>query len=931
MAACDAVIPIAPSLAWLRDDGGASDSSDDELCSDGLGSDGIPRWPLPPWYGSEMLATWDLLSRPMGMSLRKLRNAFVRRHGPPADEWEFELISHPFFILYQARRDAVGAPRVLPYGYLPHPPYGEWSSPRVRRLWPEEFDSTPGLASFRLHAAQLSVARVPERLAAAAAAAPRVHAGARRDPLVCLPSQQPAAFSHRMLERRSDGELLLSPWPSCNEPRHLPFEDPPPVDFPELTAFHVSEVVSHNALRRIQSFFRRWRGIFDRLDRGKSWRSMLKLRPPPVKLDWWSNTKAAFKGVPMDFTCFPFRTLQPSRWPDRPPSSALHIRAIRQDFRDYPIPNRWLRGAISHGNPAMGSLSMITFLDGPHGSALEHFSDWSDQCEKEITNGWSRASMSESFGLASWPSRCQPTSMVGRNGSWRLCHNMSWPLPGMVPGVEAPNATDCELRKVSFAQVTFLALAAAIFKVAGSPVRQCKADLKKAYKQNGQQAAARWGRSYMSRRGSQTLDRVCFGQNDGPFFFSDQSDVHIFILRREFQYADACYPTRDVRIAAWQEARRQAALDFGASDPHSWSALSFAMAMMDDFGVVGFDDLLWRIDGTAVRLPDGRQRSRMYLYFSILKSMLRRWGYSFDPDKLVGPNTRMVLLGVEVDLLSETLRLDPEKRSKYLQFLLDCLALDSLSVALVVKLAFRMLVVCGAHPAARQWLHSVFRLCRGRCRSFRIAWVDHPEALADVRRFEDLLQSHLPLAVPLASRLTFPFAGEPHLLVKYEDASGRPLAHEHHRPGFGSWAVRDGTLFYFWGLWSPAEARLPIAILEFLVTAFSVPAYLSIISGVTHILEFTDNRGAEFSAEREAPHAELMQRVAAQRSAWLAASGVFVRSARVSSDENVWADALSRQQLSVVLDEAVALGLRLVEVPLPLSVRDTSWLMDALP
>ena len=61
---------------------------------------------------------------------------------------------------------------------------------------------------------------------------------------------------------------------------------------------------------------------------------------------------------------------------------------------------------------------------------------------KEVDRGWSVESHPKAMGLTSWPVRCQPTSMVERHGSWRLCHDMSWPLPGAVEGVTSPNAAE---------------------------------------------------------------------------------------------------------------------------------------------------------------------------------------------------------------------------------------------------------------------------------------------------------------------------------------------------------------------------------------------------------------------------------------------------------------------------------------------------------
>lgn len=73
-------------------------------------------------------------------------------------------------------------------------------------------------------------------------------------------------------------------------------------------------------------------------------------RPDDLRLKWARNTHAAFQGVPMDLTVYPFRSLQPSRWPDRPPNAEIDIRRFRREFRAHPdYGDRQLRGLLSHG------------------------------------------------------------------------------------------------------------------------------------------------------------------------------------------------------------------------------------------------------------------------------------------------------------------------------------------------------------------------------------------------------------------------------------------------------------------------------------------------------------------------------------------------------------------------------------------------------
>ena len=101
----------------FQPDGGISDSSsesDEE--ADGLS---IPPRPLVPelqrdslyrWF--EMRATWDLLTRPDGLSVRALRNLFVQAHGEPSPMWFSVIVDSGWFELFAPTRLPL-APLVL--------------------------------------------------------------------------------------------------------------------------------------------------------------------------------------------------------------------------------------------------------------------------------------------------------------------------------------------------------------------------------------------------------------------------------------------------------------------------------------------------------------------------------------------------------------------------------------------------------------------------------------------------------------------------------------------------------------------------------------------------------------------------------------------------------------------------------------------------
>ena len=784
--------------------------------------------------------------------------------------------------------------------------------------------------SARLAAAIESLGTVAQpAVHALSAAQPFALAGAV-GPLPIPTFEAPARFAHRNLDPRPDGETLMLPPPVANEPPIAPIEDAPPVD-PDtsLLAYSLSEIIPASDLAAYRSWRRRMSRSVLLAERGELRASGLA-RPPDLVI---RRPLPPFGSHIMDLTVYPFRPLLPSRWPDRPPSTDLNIRAWRREFRSHlSFTDRQLRGHVCHGVPAVGDCSHVAHLAAPHGSAYAHVDEWGAQMDAERARGWSSVGVPQAEGLITFPQRAVPTSMVERHGKWRLCHDLSWPPDDEF--VESPNVADALVMPVRFARLSSLAHAVMVFVAAGLPTKGSKFDLSKAYKRHGQQRSTMWRRSCFRRDGSQSLDRIGFGQRDGPSSFSRATHFMVFIMRAELAYADACYPSRCPQVAAFLRARIDAAVLAGASNPASWAVLSFMMAMIDDFGLVSVDDPLFRIDGSPVLSPSGSQRSRAWLHFEVSTSIVWRLGHVLEPDdvlKFTRPADLFLLLGAVIDIDKEELVFDSDgpisKRARYTAALLEALAQRLLSVARVTSLAFKMLVVCETHPFGRQRLHAIFRALR--CgRTGDIDLYVETEVRSALQYFLDLLRSTARLAVPLAPRLSFPYSDVDYLLVSFADASGAPQGGEDHSGGYGMWCVRGSTLYYIHGLFTPLElSRLSITILEALASFWAEVVFSRLCPLLTHLLSFTDNTGAEWSMRRETPHAAALQLVAQQRSSFLLERRLFARSLRVSSSSNVWADALSRQRVSSVIAEAVSIGLHTVEIPVPPGLRDVAYLL----
>ena len=912
--------PCSGSPAWEPVDLTVSDSgsSSDAETSECAVCDGLPPHPLLPLVtrDAEVEAAWDLLHRPAGFSFRRLLRLFTSRHGPPSGHFAVKVFTHPWFHCFLPRARSAAPLGGSSYASVSSisraslssvipPNHARW---HVRRSPPPSFSASTGAPAPRLHMAACSFAQWPGRAGDAAAMAPRVFAGVAGNPPEVPAADVPSIFSHRRLDRRSDAESLLCP-PVRTNSVPASEEEPPPADQPHLVAHSLSDILPRRVVKRLRSWSVRASRACRLAEKGDV-AGARKAKPPDLLISA-NEAKRPFKGVVMDLSVYPFVSLQPTRWPDRPPSTDLSIKAIRREFRAHPdFPHRWVRGAISHGNPCFGVWQPVTYLAAPHASALAHGAEWMRQVQKELGNDWAETHFTQSYGLATWPSLVSPSSMVQRHGKWRLCHDLSWPHPEASVGAVSSNDVDADLvPRVRMARLSDLATAAATMLVAGVRIRGMKLDLSACYKRSGQQRSTRCRRSFWTVNGAQTLDRVCFGQTDGPFSCSSQTSFYVFIIRREWSYADSCYPTQDSALQAFLSLRAGVADDAG--EPHAdYTVLGFVMCFLDDFGALAFCDALYRADGSPVELADGTPRTRDALYFDIMCSVLLRVGHVLqegDPSKFLRPCSNFTLIGGQVDLEEETLSLDPLKRVSYADRLEQALSRASISRTPAQSLTFRMLVVCETHPLSRQWLAAPFAWLRSHQRE--LVWAEQPHARAAFHSFLTLLRGPASLSVPLACRHHFPFAGAAGVITRFDDAS-RPGSDESGEPGFGSWAVHGSTLFYMHGVFSPAEAAAcHINVLELFASYMAAPTFAAAMPAATRSLEFTDNSGAEWSARRERSRSAMMEAIIGRRAAWLADSRHFIRTARISSAENLWADMLSRQRAHEVLAAATACGL----------------------
>ena len=132
-----------------------------------------------------------------------------------------------------------------------------------------------------------------------------------------------------------------------------------------------------------------------------------------------------------------------------------------------------------------------------------------------------------------------------------------------------------------------------------------------------------------------------------------------------------------------------------------------------------------------------------------------------------------------------------------------------------------------------------------------------------------------------------PSASSAKALVIYADAALEcPLA------GYGAWAVAGDELLFVEGQWSEEERQLLICDLELAASTIGLVALQPLCRERRHVYSFTDNTVAMAALRGLVPSTEAMQAITQRRVEWLLAEGVSESTERITSNSNLWADAL---------------------------------------
>jgi hypothetical protein len=742
----------------------------------------------------------------------------------------------------------------------------------------------------------------------------------------------------RRLEPETQEALRAEPMPAANVAPTTSAPDPPQPERDAPPPRTTDELISAPMQTRLRDFRVQVGACFEAARRGR-WKWARDHRPPPL---YATEEECLLPGArgwiwAYSLTDKLWHCVQPSRWPDDPPTGELETAVIVQYAAEHGYCDEEIITFMANGYPAP-EMERATLLGPPHVGALKEMEAFEKMAAKDRERGWVR------YGYALpplWPMRADPMNIVFRHGKPRMTIDKSMQL---IAGVPAYNdCVDLEAQpSIEYVSVAMLGRACAILLTSGLRVRTWGFDLEAYFRKTGKQRRDVWKSGFVHPDGYGADERVQFGQREAPVLTGRQSCFCVWAIRRELHRLDREYPPTHPGLCAWLLERRELVAPLSSQ---WWQAdvLSFVLMFVDDVGGTSVDDDLSRADGTAVFvIVEGARvrRTRAAMHYEAAIGVIVSFGHKDADGKGVPPDADMVYLGVTVDVDRLLMSLSNDKCTSY-RASVDALVRGRTVGSLVVVPAddlsstiHKLLHASSVIPLGRQHLFAVMRAARTITRLESGAKALSAAAIRELGWWSAMLARQVgERGVPLAARFTFPEPTEPGVLAPYSDASreiGSPGA-----SGFGAWAIVKGDFVYVEGRWSDREVgELDINTLELAamdIGTFTFADYSESVGvGVTHFYEFTDNTSAEYSTERGKPRAGRLGALIERRYSAMARMNVFGTAERVATEDNDVADGISRggTMLADALRIPASLGYKIVRLEPLAEWRDTSGLFD---
>ena len=639
-----------------------------------------------------------------------------------------------------------------------------------------------------------------------------------------------------------------------------------------------------------------------------------------------------------------WHVLQPSSFPDDPPSSDLKPEAFEALALREGLVDEQLVSWVKHGMPGAPAMKIFAQLAPPHVGALENAEIFVEKRKADEEAGF----VSGGFSFPDvWPSVIDPMNIVVQHGKGRLTVDKTMRISEAFESFNVSMDLSVDEAGKRYLLVRFwqFARAAAILDTAclgllGVQVKVAKLDWEAFFRKNPKQRAYVYQSGRLLDDGFGTDWRVNFGEANAPDHTGRASNAVVFFIRRELARLEAAYPSKNPQLRAWLRYRLEVLEAKGAPvEEFCGAMLFFIMAYVDDLGFAIVDDPLFDHHGAPVLITvydaSGTaslvHQTRAELYFDAAIGISELIGHTAPLKKQQRPSRGMTLIGHGIDLDAWIRFLDADKASKYRQHVEGILNAPPLAAGgrhveykSAESLAHRLVHAAEVVPMGRAYYFYIFQSLRSKnhLRSKREKVIFGPKAVYELQWWLHILEAPRLRAVPLASRFSFPNAdAEDGVLIHYGDASrefDESSGRAAESSGWGAWTVIDETFFFIEGRWSHDECRrFSINILESAVQnfgAFTFYEKAAELGFVTkHIHTFCDNSSAEMVSERGRTQTPGMHHLNTHRRLWLDSHGVFQKTSRVASEDNDIADLLSRGDVDEALRMAAASGVRAIE------------------
>ena len=608
-----------------------------------------------------------------------------------------------------------------------------------------------------------------------------------------------------------------------------------------------------------------------------------------------------------------------------PPITGLELSAIGDAHASTKFADNAIVSEMMHGVADDVSAPRGSFLCAPHAGALRFYAEAHSRLQVNVQEGWA----AEHADVPFWPLRCDPYSVVDESEragkpKFRLTNDHSWPPPcsvsldgslsnaqgQFVSSLNASMVRD-DWPEARLLRVREVAEAAAVLQSSEVPVKAGVLDVVAYYKMFGRQAAELHRNGAVTEAGFLVEDRCCFGSAADAAKCCRASNFFVHHARLAMREVDAMYPAREPALLEWLAERRAKALELGCSEDEveeQWTCL-FALGMyVDDASHVSVDDLLFTADGEPL-MRDGRQVRRATAHFEALRSTFHRFGLNTAKEQ--PPSECVELLGVELNLSEQRMRLTQRKRAKYAALCSEMAGRKVCGLTAYLELLGKLNFAATCFPRGRQWLHAPWRAARARYRTRTGCVVLSASVRKSLTAWAEELKAPEHAGVPLGAA-RFPSAGSQQATAIYADA-----ALDCKGAGFAAWCVVGDEMLYCEDRWSAEEsASLLICDLELAASTLGLVA-LQPEAAKEHVYSFTDNTVAMAAMRGLTPSTPAMQELTAARAEWMLTNGVAEATERVTSKSNLWADLGSRARVREMLSQAEELQLRPRRVPVP--------------